>query len=254
MSLSRIANKEAIAREAGRPVDAFPPELFWDATLPLVGVAARPPALTPTARRREAIRRGFDLLFAGAVLLVGSPVFLLITLLVGLTTRGPIFYGQTRVGRYGSLFRCYKFRTMVPDADSRLNGMMSDERFKEEFTEAFKLKDDPRLTRVGRILRKTSLDELPQFYNVLRGQMSVVGPRPVIPPELLRYGRYRDRLLTVRPGITGLWQVSGRNNLPYPKRVALDMHYIEDQSLTTDLAIIFRTLGQVLKPNGNGAY
>ena len=190
-----------------------------------------------------------------AVLGLGSPVLLLLATLVRLSSPGPVFYVQRRVGRGYRRFGCIKFRTMRPDADRVLARVLSaDPELKAEFERDFKLRQDPRITWIGRWLRRTSLDELPQFLNVLRGEMSVVGPRPIVDKELNRYGPYMDEVAAVRPGLTGRWQVSGRNNLSYKKRVKLDLAYSRGRSFSLDLAIILRTFGVLLLPMDRGAY
>jgi lipopolysaccharide/colanic/teichoic acid biosynthesis glycosyltransferase len=151
------------------------------------------------------------------------------------------------------MFECLKFRTMVPDADRELHTLLeSNEELKAEWIQNHKLKDDPRITAIGRFLRRTSLDELPQLWNVLRGDMSLVGPRPIVREELLRYGRSASVYLAVKPGITGLWQTTGRNNTDYRRRVAMDVYYVRNQSLWLDAYILLRTTGVVL--GGTGAY
>jgi lipopolysaccharide/colanic/teichoic acid biosynthesis glycosyltransferase len=144
---------------------------------------------------------------------------------------------------------------MRPDAEQVLNKILADSpELEAEFINDFKLKDDPRITRIGKFLRRSSLDELPQFFNVLRGEMSVVGPRPIVDQELPRYGGRMEEVLAVRPGLTGLWQVSGRNNLSYQKRVRLDIHYARQRNFSLDLKIILRTIGVILDPRDRGAY
>jgi lipopolysaccharide/colanic/teichoic acid biosynthesis glycosyltransferase len=144
---------------------------------------------------------------------------------------------------------------MVENADEMLIEMMErSPDLRQEFEENFKLKKDPRITWIGRLLRVTSLDEFPQFWNVLKGDMSVVGPRPLVAEELPKYGRHMDKILTIRPGITGLWQVSGRNDIPYPRRVRMDLYYANFSNLWVDVWIIFKTIGVVIFPKNNGAY
>jgi lipopolysaccharide/colanic/teichoic acid biosynthesis glycosyltransferase len=227
-----------------------------------------PPPLVPSAPRLSAeqlidiqssrarvIKRTGDIVFALAVLSLGSPLFLLLGLLVKLTSRGPVFYVQQRVGRDYRSFGCVKFRTMRRDADHVLGVLLAESPdLAEEFRNDYKLKNDPRITRLGKFLRRSSLDELPQFVNVLRGEMSIVGPRPIVRHELPRYGDAMDEVLAVRPGLTGLWQVSGRNNLSYDKRVQLDLRYARTRSFRGDLAIIVRTIGVILDPSDRGAY
>ena len=201
------------------------------------------------------LKRFGDIVFSLAVLGLGMPVFFLIALVVRLSSPGPVFYVQCRVGRGYQRFGCIKFRTMRSDADAVLARVLRDSpSLREEYERDFKLKSDPRITSIGRFLRRSSLDELPQFLNVLRGEMSVVGPRPIVDEELMRYGPYMDEVLAVRPGLTGLWQVSGRNNLSYKKRVKLDLVYARSRSLLLDLVIILRTFGVLLFPMDRGAY
>lgn len=164
---------------------------------------------------------------------------------------GPGFFGHTRVGRGGRLFRCWKLRTMVPDAQQRLEELLArDPAAREEWNRDQKLTNDPRITRYGEFLRKTSLDELPQILNVLRGEMSLVGPRPVTEPELERYGSRKAIYMKLRPGVTGLWQVSGRNEVTYDERVAMDVTYYKSMSMVSDVGILFRTVGAVMKKTG----
>jgi exopolysaccharide production protein ExoY len=191
-------------------------------------------------------------LVALALLVPLGPVMLGIALLV---RRGdeeaPVLFGHYRVSRSGNLFRCFKFRTMHPNADALLAQLLEDdEDARAEWQRDQKLVNDPRVTAIGKILRKTSLDELPQLLNVLRGEMRLVGPRPVTVPELERYGVARWHYLQVRPGMTGLWQVSGRNNTTYEERVALDRRYVEQRSLGMDAAILLKTIKVVLFREG----
>ncbi len=187
--------------------------------------------------------------FVGALcgLILLSPLLLAIAIVVRLDSPGPIIHRRRVVGVGNRLFDAYKFRTMYVDGDARLTPEQ-----RRQLSEEGKLKDDPRVTRVGRFLRRTSLDELPQLVNVLRGQMSLVGPRMITQEELRHFGRLRHNLLMVRPGLTGLWQISGRSDLGYEDRVRLDMHYIRNYSLWLDLYIIYRTIPMVLR--GRGAY
>ncbi|SRR5579883_206010 len=200
-------------------------------------------------------KRLFDVAFSLAVLIVFAPVYLLLIALIAISSRGPVFYVQKRVGKNYKPFGCIKFRTMVRNADEVLLEMMeTSPGLRQEFQSNFKLQRDPRITWIGRFLRITSLDEFPQFLNVLKGDMSVVGPRPVVTEELERYGTYADRVFSIRPGITGLWQVSGRNDIPYPRRVQIDVYYVNFRSFLMDLWIVFKTIGVVLFPKDNGAY
>jgi lipopolysaccharide/colanic/teichoic acid biosynthesis glycosyltransferase len=203
----------------------------------------------------ELTKRLFDITFSLLVLILFFPVYIVLALLIALSSEGPIFYLQERVGKNYRVFNCIKFRTMVTNADEILAQMMETcPEMRDEFNSTFKLKDDPRITRVGHFLRITSLDEFPQFWNVLKGDMSVVGPRPLVVKELQKYGSHIDQVLTIRPGITGLWQVSGRNDIPYPKRVQIDLHYVRSRSFLLDLWIILKTINIVIIPKNNGAY
>jgi len=196
------------------------------------------------------LKRTLDI--SGSLFLLGilAPVFLVFSLIIR-RDGGRAFYGQERVGKGGRTFVCYKFRSMVVDADKKLKLLLeSDSQAREEWEKNFKLKDDPRITRLGRFLRRTSLDELPQLWNVLVGEMSLVGPRPVVPDELSRYGTRQNYYLLVRPGMTGLWQVSGRNDAEYERRVALDTWYVKNWSVWTDVAILFKTVRVVCSKKG----
>jgi undecaprenyl-phosphate galactose phosphotransferase len=168
-------------------------------------------------------------------------------------TGRPVLFGHDRVGRGGRAFRCYKFRTMVPDADRVLAELLArDPEARATWARDYKLREDPRVTRIGAWLRRTSLDELPQLWNVLRGDMSLVGPRPVMAEELGRYGDAARYYLDVRPGLTGLWQISGRNDIDYPERVALDAWYIKNWSIWYDIVILAKTVRVVR--DAKGAY
>ena len=200
-------------------------------------------------------KRTFDIVFSLSVLILFSPLYLILMVLVALNSQGPIFYVQKRIGKNHQPFNCIKFRTMVDDADAVLATIMENsDTMRQEFQESFKLKQDPRITTMGKFLRLTSLDEFPQFWNVLRGEMSVVGPRPLVPEELPKYGRKINTVLQIKPGITGLWQVSGRNDIPYPKRVQIDVYYANSRNWLLDLWIIYKTIGVILFPSNNGAY
>ena len=196
-----------------------------------------------------------DFLFSIFFLIISLPFFLIISLLIKLSSRGSIFFLQERIGKNNIPFKCIKFRTMHPEAKDILeNLLMKDEKLKIEFEQTHKIKNDPRITTIGKLLRKTSLDELPQFINVLKNEMSIVGPRPIVNKEKKKYGKNLNKVLSVRPGITGLWQVSGRNNLTYKKRVKLDVNYTENYNLLMDIMILIRTIGVILYPLDRGAY
>jgi exopolysaccharide biosynthesis polyprenyl glycosylphosphotransferase len=195
------------------------------------------------------LKRVFDVVLAGILSVIMMPVALLIALAIRLDSSGPILYAQTRVGKNGQRFRLYKFRSMVEDADYHRDELAA---FNESSGPLFKMRDDPRRTRVGRFLRRFSLDELPQLINVLQGDMSLVGPRPNLPEEVAQYQDWHKKRLSVSPGITGLWQVSGRSDLTFDEMVLLDIYYAENWSLAMDLSILLRTVPKVLM--GNGAY
>ena len=200
-------------------------------------------------------KRLFDILFSLLVLVFFSPLYLILAILVAINSPGPIFYVQQRVGKDFQPFNCIKFRTMVDKADQMLETMIAQSpQMQAEFDADFKLKRDPRITKIGHFLRLSSLDELPQFWNVLKGDMSVVGPRPLVPEELYKYGRRINTVLTIKPGITGLWQVSGRNDIPYPKRVQIDVYYATSRNWLLDIWVIIKTIGVVVSPGNNGAY
>jgi lipopolysaccharide/colanic/teichoic acid biosynthesis glycosyltransferase len=204
---------------------------------------------------RKFMKRLFDIVFSATVLTLGAPLYGLVALLIALSSPGPVFFVQTRVGKDFKRFNCIKFRTMVINADQVLEQLLAESpAMRDEFERDFKLKQDPRITWIGKFLRLTSLDEFPQFWNVLKGDMSVVGPRPLVPDEIHRYGTRMARVLTIRPGITGLWQVSGRNDIPYTLRVRIDSHYAINYSWLLDLVIIAKTFGVILFPKNNGAY
>jgi lipopolysaccharide/colanic/teichoic acid biosynthesis glycosyltransferase len=203
-------------------------------------------------RKGDFTKRALDIVGASALLLVLCPIFLVIGCVV-LSDGGSAFFGHRRVGKGGQPFRCLKFRSMVPNADVVLAELLAtDTAAREEWNCDFKLKNDVRITSVGRLLRKTSLDELPQLWNVLRGDMSLVGPRPIINEELDRYGVDAHYYLSVRPGLTGLWQVSGRNDVDYATRVALDVTYVKERSTLLDISILLKTFKVVF--DGCGAY
>ncbi|MCR8531574.1 sugar transferase [Prochlorococcus marinus] len=208
-----------------------------------------------TSKGYKLIKKIFDILFSMSILVAFLPLFVLIAFLIKLSSRGPIFFLQERIGKNNIPFKCIKFRTMYPEAKDILqNLLIKDEKIKREFEQTHKIKNDPRITTIGRFLRKTSLDELPQFINVLRNEMSVVGPRPIVKDEKKKYGKNFKKVLSIKPGITGLWQVSGRNNLTYKKRVMLDLNYANNYNFIMDIRILIRTFGVILFPLDRGAY
>jgi len=195
------------------------------------------------------LKRAIDVTFSLCVLILSAPLMALIALSIKLDSPGPVFFRQERVGQGGKRFTCYKFRSMTADAEERkelLRGL------NEADGPLFKIKDDPRRTRLGRLLRRFSLDEIPQFYNVLRGEMSLIGPRPALPTEVAQYQPWHMRRLDIAPGLTGLWQVSGRSELPFDEMALLDIYYAEQWSPALDLKIFLRTIPTVIF--GDGAY
>lgn len=195
------------------------------------------------------LKRAFDLLVASLALILTSPLMGLVAVAIKLDSPGPVFFHQERVGKWGKLFYCYKFRSMYLDAEVRKAELMAQNEADEII---FKMKNDPRITRSGRIIRKLSIDELPQLLNVIKGEMSLVGPRPPVPYEVAQYEFEHMRRLDAMPGITGLQQVSGRSNLDFKRWVELDLEYIAGQSLLNDIEILLRTVPAVLL--GKGAY
>ena len=194
------------------------------------------------------VKRVIDVAIALTTTILLLPVMLIIMGLIKLVMGGPIFFAHFRIGHRGKPFRCYKFRTMVTDAEEALaRHLARDPKAAQEWLETRKLRNDPRVTFIGRLLRKSSLDELPQLINVLRGEMSCVGPRPIVAHELQRYGPHATEYLQARPGVTGLWQVSGRSTLSYADRVALDSHYVQNWSLWNDFIILGKTVFVVMK-------
>ena len=199
----------------------------------------------------ECFKRSFDVAVALAILLVFLPVLALVGLALLFQGR-PLLIRHKRIGRGGDLFPCLKFRTMVVNGDEVLKQhLASDPAARAEWLSCQKLKDDPRVTSLGRVLRKSSLDELPQLLNVLRGEMSLVGPRPIVPAEAVHYGVHIGKYHAVRPGLTGAWQVSGRSDVSYNQRVSLDCHYVETRNFRRDVGIMLMTIPAVLKSKGS---
>jgi len=216
----------------------------------ILGLEVRQQLLLPGPQLLKFLIDRLTTLMGGLLVL---PLFLLIALLIRLDSPGPIFYSQTRIGQNGKTFRAWKFRSMVQNADAVLKDYLNQHpEMREDWEKHRKLRNDPRVTRVGRFLRQTSLDEFPQLWNILRGEMSLVGPRPIIDEEIERYGDKFSLYTKVTPGLTGLWQVSGRNNLPYEERVNLDAYYVRNWSVWLDLYILIRTVWVVM--SGEGAY
>jgi lipopolysaccharide/colanic/teichoic acid biosynthesis glycosyltransferase len=215
-----------------------------------VGIRARGSASLPLDHEMNRfLKESTDRLLAAIALLCASPIMIVVAILVRITSKGPVIHRRRVTGRGGVEFDAFKFRTMVIDADRVL---ANDAALKRAFDTKHKLEFDPRVTPIGRFLRKFSLDELPQFVNVLKGQMSVVGPRMLSPGEVGRYGAHVPTLLSVKPGLTGLWQVSGRQRTTYERRIQLDVQYVVTWSLPLDVAILIRTPIEVFR--GTGAF
>ena len=199
-------------------------------------------------------KRLCDFILASFLVVILIPIFVLIACIIKANSRGPIFFKQRRIGKNKKPFSCFKFRTMHPEAEFMLKNLLkTNEDIQIEFEHNQKLSNDPRITFIGKYLRFTSLDEIPQIFNVLKGEMSFIGPRPIIEEEIKRYENKFDIAFSVNPGMSGLWQVSGRNKLSYKRRVQLDVIYAKNLNLKLDLNIFFRTLGVILLPFDRGA-
>lgn len=197
------------------------------------------------------VKRLFDILFGILGIIILIPVsFVVLVINFFNKDYAPIIYTHTRIGKDGKEFKLYKFRSMVPNADEVLKELLKKKRYKKEWDKNKKLKNDPRVTKIGRILRKSSLDELPQFINILKGDMSLVGPRPYLPREKEDMGEYYDDIIKTKPGLTGYWQVSGRSDVSFKKRLELEQYYSNNYSLLLDIKIIFKTVKVVLGMNG----
>jgi len=241
----RASGEDRLTVELQVPLDRIPHPESGPGTARALRAADR-------FRHRRAMKRLLDIGGAVTGLVLLAPLFLVLILLLRLDG-GSAFFRQRRIGRGGIRFRCLKFRTMVPDADAVLDAMLGgDPAAALEWSDRFKLRDDPRITAIGRFLRASSLDELPQLVNILRGEMSLVGPRPIVEDEIARYGEAIALYYRVRPGLTGLWQVSGRNDLAYEDRIRLDSAYVGGWTLLGDVAILLKTVPAVIR--GAGAY
>lgn len=243
-------------REGAFPVHQFDaPKIHSKSVMPRLNT--RLVMLAPKEDGREIagserfLLRLLDITIAATALLFFSPLMAVLGLVVWMQDGGPAFFSQRRVGFQGRYFRCYKFRTMVVDAEQRLEALLrNDPEARREWEADQKLRKDVRITPLGAFLRKSSLDELPQLFNVLRGEMSVVGPRPITESEIGRYDRWFRHYRAVRPGMTGMWQVCGRNEVDYRRRVALDVLYVRHRSLACNLHILLRTIPAVLTRSG----
>lgn len=194
------------------------------------------------------VKRVFDIVCSLIGLIVLSPVFIILSILIKTTSEGPAFFAHKRVGKGGKTIKIYKFRSMVTNAEELIKQFTPEQ--KAEYEKNFKLENDPRVTKVGKFMRKTSLDELPQLINILKGDISVVGPRPVMDVETKIYGNYRNMLLSVKPGLTGFWAANGRSHTTYTRRRAMEIYYVKNRSVLLDLKIIFKTFISVFKREG----
>ena len=194
------------------------------------------------------VKRTIDILGALIGLVLLSPIFLIVAIAIKLDSKGPIIFGHNRKGLHGKDIKVYKFRTMYENSQEIFNNFTKEQ--KEEFYKNFKLENDPRVTKIGDFLRRTSIDELPQLINILNGSMSIVGPRPIVQKEIDLYGDYANKLFSVVPGLTGYWQANGRSDTTYEERIKMDMYYIDNRSFWLDFKIIIKTFGSVLKGEG----
>lgn len=195
-------------------------------------------------------KRVFDVSVASMALILSSPIFLIVPIAIKIDSRGGVFYKHKRVGKNGKTIYLYKFRSMREGADKELEKILEDPKIRKEWEANYKIHNDPRVTRLGKILRVTSIDELPQIINVLKGDMSLIGPRPLVKDELKKYGANREKFLSVTPGVTGWWACKGRSAVSYEDRMKLELYYVEHQSLKLDFLIIWYTLWAVLKGHG----
>ena len=232
----------------GTPMSSVEPAILFSEKILMLNLRNN---LSRTYNR--AFKRIFDLTLTIIGGLIISPLLLIITIAVAIENRGHVIFAHKRVGAAGKKFFCYKFQTMVPDADERLKEYLAENpAARREWEETFKLTNDPRVTKLGNFLRRTSLDELPQLWNVIRGEMSLVGPRPIVQAEVVRYGKNIREYYMVLPGITGMWQVSGRSDTTYPERVAMDTWYVRNWSVWIDIMYLLKTFKAVI--SGKGAY
>lgn len=194
------------------------------------------------------IKRVADVVLSLVAIVLFSPIFLIVALVIRIDSKGKVVFGHERIGKDMNKFKVYKFRTMYENSNEIFNNFSEEQ--KREYYINFKLDNDPRITRVGSFLRKTSLDELPQLINILKGDMSIVGPRPIVEKEIEKYGGYAEEVFSVLPGLTGYWQANGRSDTTYEQRVQMDMYYINNRSLLLDFKIILKTFISVIKKEG----
>lgn len=194
------------------------------------------------------VKRGLDVIFASVGLVLLSPIFAIIALAIKLESKGPVFFKHTRIGKDGKIIKIYKFRSMVENAEDLIQKFTPEQM--KEYKENYKLIDDPRITKIGKFLRKTSLDELPQLINIIKGELSIIGPRPVVQEELEKYGLNAQKFLSVTPGLTGYWAANGRSDTSYEERMEMELFYVENLSFGLDIKIFFKTFGAVIKREG----
>lgn len=200
------------------------------------------------ARRYIKVKRILDCILATIALIILSPIYLIIAIAVKIDSKGPIFFCHTRIGKNGKIIKIYKYRTMVTNAEELIKQFTPEQM--KEYKENFKLENDPRITKVGKFLRKTSLDELPQLLNIIQGDLALIGPRPVVKKELEKYGENAGKFLSVTPGLTGNWAASGRSNTTYEERMKMELWYVDNISFITDVKIFFKTIIAVIKKEG----
>ncbi len=196
----------------------------------------------------EFVKRFFDIFLSLLAIIILSPIMIILSIIIKCTSKGPVIFSHKRVGKYGKQIKIYKFRSMVENAEELIKQFTPEQ--KAEYEKNFKLENDPRITKIGKIMRKTSLDELPQLFNILKGDLSIVGPRPIMEVETEIYGKYRDMLLSVTPGLTGFWAANGRSDTTYSRRRAMEIFYVKNRSLLFDIKIIFQTVISVFKGEG----
>ena len=194
------------------------------------------------------VKRFADIICSAIAIILLSPFFIIISIAIKATSKGPVIFVHNRVGKNGKKIGIYKFRSMVMNAEELIEKFTPEQ--KEEFKKNFKLENDPRITKIGKFLRKTSLDELPQLFNILKGDLSIVGPRPIVEVETEIYGEYKNMLLSVKPGLTGFWAANGRSDISYKRRRAMEIYYVKNRSLLFDIKIIFKTVISVFKGEG----
>lgn len=194
------------------------------------------------------IKRVIDVILASVALILLSPLFAIIAIAIKIDSKGPVFFAHKRIGKNGKIIKLYKFRSMVINAEELIKSFTPEQM--KEYKENYKLTNDPRITKVGKFLRKTSLDELPQLINIINGDLSIIGPRPVVADELEKYGVNKDKFLSVTPGLTGYWAANGRSNTTYEQRMKMELYYIDNLSLKMDIKVFFKTILSVLKKEG----